>query len=437
MKKQYLKNAVRQLVTEGKTHAKMDWRIKLIICDMIEEGLIEEGGNVSVNTISGTRINAQKTDMSKISKGDFTEIYLDAFRELNNLFEKKYNKPLWTNFGQLESGYAFNGSAEALFSDNISHEEFAELKPFVGDIDVTIPHEYLKPLWHLLKEIQGTKLTPYVEYAGNNKATENTGEQINALLPLSFNGYTTNVQVDFEGVGYTEGKPDEFSKFGHSSSFDDMKQNIKGVAHKFLMMTLVSLMSREDNAVLVTPSSTPEKCKVAPTKGVDKLVNKHAFSIDKGLRIKVIPFIGESGDQIFINDKPAFKELPTVDSDYERGLNSIFEFMFGTTPTDQDMKSFWSFVGLLNILDQYADNDKIEKIFSALLQKLWGPGAQGLEVERGDGSGKERDFAVKDSIAQKYIEKFPFVKKYLDDLQPRINEFYTNYRVTSADDDFE
>ena len=38
-------------------------------------------------------------------------------------------------------------------------------------------------------------------------------------------------------------EPDEFSKFGHNSDWEDIKQGFKGVAHKFMLMSLSKGMS--------------------------------------------------------------------------------------------------------------------------------------------------------------------------------------------------
>lgn len=168
-----------------------------------ESKILNEGGNApfinrETNEILG---DAEKMDLKKVNRSKVTKSLLQMFTELDKLYEKKHNQKLWNDFSVIESGHAFNGSAEHFFNKQISDAEFKMHKPMVGDIDVTIAHDKLKPLFDLLAELENKNVTPAFVYKGQNKKQQQ-GHQINAIFQLQ--NPKVNVQVDFEGVHYTE-----------------------------------------------------------------------------------------------------------------------------------------------------------------------------------------------------------------------------------------
>ena len=121
-----------------------------------ESKILNEGGNAPfINRETGEILgDAEKIDLKNVNRTRVTKSLQLMFAQLDKLYEKKHGKKLWNDFSVVESGHAFNGSAEHFFNKEISDNEFKLHKPMVGDIDVTIAHDKLKPLFDLLAELE-------------------------------------------------------------------------------------------------------------------------------------------------------------------------------------------------------------------------------------------------------------------------------------------
>lgn len=386
------------------------------------------GGNATAIDIeTNSKIaKAEKLNLSKVSKENFVKYFTEMFSKLNSLYKLDHGELLWSNFNIIKDGSAFNGSSEQLFDSSISHEEFFDVKPKVGDIDVTIPSSKLPKLWNTLLYIQGVWMTDNIVYIGQNKKSENTiGHQINAIFELNTPyGYSVNVQIDFEGVGFKDDKPNEFAKFSHSSSMDDMKKRIKGVFHKYGLMSLIKAKGLKHSAILVTPKSRPDKYRIKKVAD-DFIPSMFTFSVDKGFRTRLIPFLDDYGEQIIIKGKYAFKEKSPKDSKYIQNIDTIFRFLFEEEPIIKNKKLLWSFVGLLELADMYCDKSTIEAFFKRFIIRCWGKTAQKLEREDGDGEGMRLDFKIKSTAVEEFVETFPFLKPIYKDFD--VDQYYSNY----------
>ena len=387
--------------------------------------ILFEGGNTrAINRTTGEALAyAEKIDFKTISRKDFVKDFIELLHILNKRYKDKYSSFIWEDFSVIETGFAFNGSASALFDKNITDDEFVKYKPDVGDIDVTIPHDCLSKLFELLSLLENEQITPHIKYLGQNKQSQ-SGHQINALFRYKDK---TNCQIDFEGTEYQDSKPTDFTKFAHSSNWEDIKHSLKGVHHKYLLIDLVRALSEKEDIVIVTPASTIESLK---KKKLSTLPRELAFSVDKGLRVKIELMKDAKGNPVELEGKKVYKELPTENSIYEKNIENIFEMIFKRQPTESELEEFGSFVGLVDLAKKYTDNQHIEKMFEILIDEhLWGKRAQGLE--RGN---PKLDEQIKDKMVSYLIDVFPFLKRFQSKIENLKKDFYDNYQTLDVTD---
>ena len=184
------------------------------------------GGNVTaVNKKTGKAIDAVKIPVKEIGRQDFIDTFIKIFKKMNSDFYSKFKKKIWVDESHLISGFAFNGSTSFIMDPTLSDEEVIKYKPSAGDIDVVIPDELKEELWKYLDSIEGEEIIPGAVYHGSNRPTlSSVTDQINSVIIVEFkNGVRAYCQVDFELLPFENNKPTDWSKFSHSSSFEDAK----------------------------------------------------------------------------------------------------------------------------------------------------------------------------------------------------------------------
>lgn len=332
-----------------------------------------EGGNVeALNKKTGEKRLADKIGFDKLPINQFRNDFYDLFKELNKIYIKKYDSPLWEDLDDIKSGLMFNGSTSYIMNPNMSPDEILKYKSGAGDLDIIIPETSLKNLWYILDELEGERISHFIYHGCNRHTPESVGVQINTV----FEHIKTkvNCQIDFEGLPFEGGKPTEFAKFGHSSSFEDAKKNIKAVHHKYLLRAIVASLSEAPDIVVATPASTPEKIRIKKIDGPAKLVS---FSVDRGLRTTLAPMLDDNGNQVYFEGKPVYKEIKTSESDYITSIDKIIKYMFGVDVPKNDIMSF---TGLVKLIKTHFSKDLIKKINERYFKLLFGKGSQMLEL---------------------------------------------------------
>jgi hypothetical protein len=312
-----------------------------------------------------------------------------------------------------------------LFNKKLSDEEFVEYKPVVGDIDITIPGEKLESLHTLLDTLQGSQLTSRVKYVGQKPSISH--DQINAVFAYAFDESERplNIQIDFEAVGYENSGPSEFVKFARSSEWPDIKGGVKGVFHKYLLRCLATVLSKQEDVVLLTPASPlepPEKVKISK---VTDPVHLLSFSVDKGLRTSAAQQFLPSGEPLLINGKRAFKKLSTAEAEYHQSRSTIFSLIFGTEPIGNEVSLFGSYTGILQLMQDHLDNRDIEAVYLDFIgNKLYGKNGQALDV-----FDPKNDMQAKIPAVNVFKQKFPFLSTHDGYLEGLIDEYYKNYKT--------
>ena len=370
------------------------------------------GGNVAVMS-SGSVIRAQKIPLKEIGRSKFEAKVKDFLKDFNKKFEAKYKQKIWVSETDIISGVVFNGSTSFIMDPTIK-DDVASYKPTVGDIDLAVPEELKSKIWNFLKDSEGKEFSKDVIYIGNNKPTiKSIGEQINAIFKIKFDVGSVYCQFDFEFLQFVSDHPSEWAKFGHSSSWDDAKSNIKAVHHKYLLRALIGAAKVRPDIVIATPASTPDNFKLSKSKAND-IPRMLKFSVTKGVRVAYEPLL-KDGEPIFVDGKQVYKEIKSSESNYIDSVAGIFEITFGKV-NDADLKQFRSFVGVVDLVKKYFNQKQIDATVKRYVDLLWGTKpqrAQELEVQNPD-----LDFQVKNSGYQYLAKKLrlkPINKSIIDD----------------------
>lgn len=362
----------------------------------IAEQLIVEGGNVEVNGVSAKPIDLTKEDRTK-SANDVK----GALHDLNKSFHKEHGKHLFGPKGEaIEHGGAFAGSTHAFMNKDISDEEHNTHKKKVGDLDIMVPSEHKDDLHKHLQP--GKKFGKYTLVG-----TKKSGAQIHALMKHE-NGQVH--QFDFEPAQFDKHTPSDWSKFSHSSNWNDTKSGVKGVFHKLALSSLTAAHGAHG----IVRDKKGDK---------EQFIEKHAFSVDRGMRERHKQ-VGEDE-----HGRPIVHEVPTKDSTYTTHLPTVFHNLLGKHPEGNDMEHFGSYHGLLHLAKNHLSKEQQGRVADKFIHTLYSPNrAQML------GSSQKDDEAMKDHALGFMKKAFPhhFDKHKEDQINKYKEEFYQKHAQKMA-----
>jgi hypothetical protein len=373
----------------------------------------------NVITLFGREAYAEQVDLKKIDIDQFRTDMEGAFRFLDTYFHLKTETSLWGEVGK----ELFLGSASLVW-DKKFFPELLSVKTTLGDIDIGVPEEKLQNLFDVLASMQGKKFGPNVTYVGQNRQKLRK-PQVNAIFLWG----ATFVQVDFVGLPFNRHDvPSAFVKFARSSPKEDILKGVKGVAHKYLLMTLSWAASHRDDITVLTDKSPlpPEKVRF---KTMHEPPRFYSFSIDRGYRCRLKQCTKDDGSVHRVDGKILCKEVPTSESEYTTDPPKIFKSIFGVKPTGDDMKDFGSFQGLIRLSVKYLGEKTTTLALDQMLRyKLFGPGqAMSRDSAETDKKVKQRIFDVAKTC-------FPSFASYDCELRALQNEYYARYNEREIDE---
>lgn len=375
---------------------------------MINKVILTEGGNVEIDGIA-----AQRLDLNKVSRSKVVAEIDTALKLINSAFNKMYGVPLW-NPKLIANKEFLSGSAFHFFNLQIPDDQFTKIKSSVGDIDTMVDKDLAEKAKDFLTKATGKQFGPAKLIGFKPNPGQDT------LISLwQFNNPPVAVQVDMELVDYDKGSPTDWSKFSHSSAWEDLSVGVKGVFHKFLLRSLTH-KDAEDRYIQM-------KTKL-------KKVNASnlAFAVTGGVREKFAPVIDPK------TKKPAvaadgigiYREIPASESNYVNDIKGMFTLLIGRKPAKGEEKYLGSFVGLLALINKYFTQEDKIKITSAFTALLFSPAAQ--QLYKGDPATDKRE---KEIALNKLIEvlKVPVDKS---ELAKTLADYYSKYKaesITEAD----
>lgn len=365
--------------------------------------ILNEGGNVEIGGVA-----AQRLDLNKIPRTQAVKAIDKALQAINIAFNKMYKVPLWSP-ELIKNKEFLSGSAFHFFNVSIPDEQFVKVKPSVGDIDTMVDKKLVNQAKDFLTQATGKKI-------GNAKLVgfkPNPGQD--TLITLwEFAEPPMKVQVDMELVDYAKGSPSEWSKFSHSSAWEDLSVGVKGVFHKYLLRSLTHKDAKDRYIQM--------KTKLKKVTAADL-----AFAVTGGVRQKFEPVIDPK------TKKPAvapdglgiYKEIPAGESQYVNKTKDMFTLLMGRKPAKGEEQKLASFVGVLDLINNNFSPDEKMKIATAFQTLLFGPAAQ--QLYKGDPASdkKEKEIALNKLIQTLAIN---FDKAQL---AKTIADYYSNYQAES------
>jgi hypothetical protein len=376
--------------------------------------VVSEGGNLS---LPGGH-DAQQIDLKVHNRSYIVPILDTLLININNSFAKKYKKPLW-NPQLLQSKQFLSGSSLHFFNTKgITDQQFVEKKPKVGDIDTQVNKENEQELEQWLSASQG-KMVGNAKFLGFQRGNE----QFSSLWELQ--DPPIKVQIDLEFVEFDKDEPTPWSKFSHSSSWDDLNAGVKGVFHKFLIQSLASLSRKDFLLRKAVGRGKAKEIQDVPT--TDNMVSFAVSSKEGGgLRAKYEPVLGADGRPVVSNGMPVMQALPATG--YEQDIGKIFGSIFGSRLNPKQAaqleSKYWSFTGLVDAMNTLVTPEEKQSVLSAFIDKIFGKGAQGLY--KGD---PERDSAEKSAALDLMVNKLGVQAP--GDLEQMKQQYKASYRVTA------
>lgn len=357
------------------------------------------GGNFAINGYKATKI-----DLESYGVENFRSDIKALLSKINDDFYKIYKFKIRRSIDGI-----FSGSTSYIMDPKYDADEIIKYKKNSGDCDVMIPKELGPLIFDYLKTVSKINKFKFVGMSANNR--DALGTQIITL----WNWDKWNIQIDLELSNFKSQMPSNWAKFSHSSSFEDAKQNIKAVHHKYFLRAIARVISSDPNVVIATNKSTAASIKL---KKINGNPHKLGFSVDKGLGTNYEPLNTE------LDKKQVVRELKPVEKNYITDPELIFFIMFpGATNYS---KEFESFDGLNKLIKRYYNRDFIEDIVSEYFDMLFGDGAQVIESWNAD-LGRSVKLAGLD-----YALKFQNLK--IPNLDSKIDTYYKrNFKIRESE----
>ena len=381
--------------------------------------LLSEGGNLSVGDKQADTI-----DLKVHNRAYIVPVLNKLLHNINNAFVKSFKQPVW-NANLLSNRKFLSGSSLHFFNTDISDDEFTRLKPKVGDIDTQVNVKLRDNVKSFLDQYKGKRIgdATFLGYEVGN-------EQFSALWELQ--DPPVKVQIDFEFVEYGDkDEPTDWAQFSHSSSWEDIQAGVKGVFHKFIIQAFTGLTRKE-----FLLRKLVGRGKARAEQDVPTTDNMLSFAVSSkeggGLRQKYDPVLDQKGKPLVIDRLPVLRARAA--EGYDQNIASIFSTIFDKKITPQQMKTmekkFWSFTGLLEVMNTLLDPDEKSRVVESFIRKLFERGAQGLYKNDPD-----RDIAEK-SVALDLMIKTLKVKSP-EHLEQMKQDYKDNYRMTGTTESLE
>lgn len=439
-----------------------------------------------VRTFRGRPGFAEKVNLTqgRITRQQFRADVIEMLKVLDAEFKRDHGHTLWDPAQRddiLGTGFALNGSSAHLFAppEVMPDDKFTRKKPEVGDVDLMVPEERMVELYRTLNRREDKQLTPRIAYVGHNKQSPGT-DQINALFAYTWDPDApegegdTFFQIDFEGSEFEEGRPTEWARFSHSSSWRDVEAGVKGLAHKMLLFSLAAVRSPPPvNARLATPSASAEKPAVSmeadprfvppPESEIQQRIETRAAEIlasqakknpekarsdaEKQVRSEIVKsskrpkrLSAMTSIDLVSGMSPRYQKLDWTYNGEEvykylsraertgavRDIRTIFENLLGSDPPPnaQDLEKFWSYLGMLELARERLSPQEIVKLYEIMVSKLYGPRAQKLSA-----TDPAEDLAVKERVLEVFRQFLPDAEASTIDLEGLKRDFYSKYKV--------
>lgn len=326
------------------------------------------GGNLMIGDV-----RSEKIDLKTFKRAKFISKVNGLINALDVLHEARFGESLWPSKDNI-----FNGSSSFVMDASLPDSDVIGIKSQIGDVDIAVPSDKAENLFEILESIRGVELLSGETLVGfNRNSVASLGTQINCIFEFNENRPYL-VQIDFELLPFDEAGPTEWARFSHSSSFDDARNGVKGVHHKYMLRSIVGALSKIPDAVIATPKSTYDNIKITAASRRGEIPRMLKFSVDHGLRNAYEPLLDASGNPTSLDGKQVLKEIPVSQSNYVTSIPEMTKMM----GFDDDSK-LWTFDGVVELCGSLSPEQQ-QEITNRYFSLLWGCNPRAQELERGN-----------------------------------------------------
>lgn len=393
-------------------------------------GKLMEGGNLAAGQPgwqgrpeagAAQQINLQVTNRNVI-----VPVLNNLLNAISTAYAGQYKEPLWDP-KLLKSQKFLSGSSLHFFNvKGIPDKTFVEKKPKVGDIDTMVNKEKEADLEQFLQANIDRKIGP-----ATLLGFQRGNEQFSSLWELE--DPPIKIQIDLEFVKFDQDEPTPWSRFSHSSDWNDLQAGVKGVFHKFLIQSFAVLSKKQ---FLLRKQEGRGKNRTWVDKPEEDSMLSFAVSSKEGggLRAKYTPVLNPVTNEPEVKDGlPVMMALPAAG--YEQDIGKMFQSLFGVKMDPKSAEKladkFWSFTGLLEVMNKLLDPEEKSRVLGSFLNKTFGKGAQGLYKNDPERDSAEKTAAIDllmkttgarppegmnvDQMRQEYVQSYKMTEEIVDE----------------------
>lgn len=363
--------------------------------------IIREGGNMTVKN-SDSEIAATKLQVANMTSEqfyDFKQSFFTFIIEINDLYTEKFGTPIWSNERLVFEGDIYSGSTRSFVQK--SFEDFVKFKKTIGDFDIQLPENVKSNFSEFIESLSGDKISDFVLFNSRTKGSQ-SHSLVNAASKFPGLG-AEYLQFDWEYVKWDSksGKPDEWNKVAHYSSWEDIENGVKGAFVKILIKAAVAVKSSRSSSKFYSVKTNKEVKPPLDTK-------EYSFNVDKGLTRLLKQ----------IND--GYGKLDIIDRTSSYSVDGLFEVLFSRQPKTDEKKDLFSFVRLIKLMNKEYDNELLKSIFEKFTKLIFGVHEQ--QIDR----NLDEDRKVKHAAEMKFIELCPAVSGMKDFAAECEDEYYAS-----------
>ena len=391
----------------------------------------------------------------------------EMLHALNQKFSEEYGILLWPNLDSYISDLLiFGGSTEHIFDLSISTEDFLLHKGTFGDLDIYIPNANDRGflLMTMLEKSRGVSLGKFKIIGNKSYPTKDLANSRAIITLLQYGALNSKPTIQFDFMPQPIPVEDEdedtssnlkaWVKLSHSSDWNDVKQSLKGVFHKYLLQSLIATRTAV-KGTLITPKSPLPPQAIKAVKNADDEMHMISFSVDKGLgkerliqQMNTDAITGKKYPAMY-QGNPIYKKASTEDrrDAYSIKITEIFETAFGFSPNADDLQKMKSFIGLLEIMRTKlyptpAGKEFCGNVFLVFFNKLFGSEGQDISIFS-DAKDFKAKVAAMEAIKQNGFERLINEVLPPEKIEKTISGYYEKFRermtakgtLTSKDSD--
>lgn len=378
----------------------------MLLNEIFKKTIIEGGNSELPNLDDPTQSHqAQHVDLSKIDRDDMLPAVDQLLVAVNTAFQKMHGRPLWSP-EVLQDRKHLSGSTYHFLDPKIPTKEFKKYKPSVGDIDTMVDRASKQEIEKFLQAIRNRplgnfKLLNYDEETAKGKAerlkkgVEDKRAQFITQWEISGPVQFKGLQIDLELSDYEinpetgNPQPTDWARFSHSSSWEDIQQNIKGVFHKYIIQAITAISNTEKHRVDVL------KTKTNINRTTDNNVGfAVASSQGGGMSHKYEPYTDPNTGETHRDNVPLMRAIPPAERNYVKGLGAQFQMLFGHQPTPGDLKLYESFIGCITLCNKYLNPQQKQVVADDFVNTCFELDAQMLSKNDPESDAKSKMAAV-------------------------------------------